>query len=142
MDNANGGRDALQMEKCIGAVGLAVLTVRSSDTCVAQGTNDLAVVSTSALTNLVEGACGASLIDFLEFGESLVTERLLIETETSVGVGEELHGSARCIEYHDGLFTFEAEITCREKRIATAQVQRRLVDRLSYSARIAAERLL
>ena len=135
-------RDPIRLDKLIGAVGLAVLTVRSSDTSLAQGTNDLPVVSTSALINLIEGACSAALVDELEFGESLITEKLVIESERSISVGEELHGSARIIEAGESYFIFEAEITCREKRIATAQVQRRLVDRLSYLARIAAERLI
>jgi len=135
-------RDPLQLDKLVGSVGLASLTVRSSDTSLAQGSNDLPVVSTSALINLIEGACSAALLEHLDFGESLVTEKLVLETETSVSVGEELHGSARIIEAGESYFLFEAEITCREKRIATAQVQRRLVARVSYLARIAAERLI
>jgi len=126
----------------LGIVGLAVMVVRSSDTSLAQGGNDLPLVATSAIHNLIESACSAALTDHIAFGETTLTSKILIEMETSVSVGEELQASARVVEIADGTITFEAEVTRREKRIATARVQRRLVDRLSYLARIAAERLL
>ena len=132
----------MEADELLGLVGLAVMVVRSSDTSLAQGGNDLPLVATSAIHNLIESACSAALTDHIAFGETTVTTKILIEMETSVSVGEELHANARCVEVSDGNITFEAEVTRREKRIATARVQRRLVDRLSYLARIAAERLV
>ena len=129
-------------DELLGVVGLAVMVVRSSDTSLAQGGNDLPLIATSAIHNLIESACSAALSDHIAFGESSITTKILIEMETSVSVGEELQASARCVEVSEGNITFEAEITRREKQIATARVQRRLVDRLSYLARIAAERLM
>ena len=132
----------MEESELLGIVGLAVMVVRSSDTSLAQGGNDLPLVATSAIQNLIESACSSALIDHLAFGETTVTSKVLIEMETSVSVGDELQGSARVVDIEDGSITFEAEVTRREKIIATARVQRRLVDRLSYLARIAAERLI
>ena len=132
----------MEDDSLLGIVGLAAMTVRSSDTSLALGGNDLPLIAPSAIHNLVESACSAALTEHLPFGQTSITTKILIEMETSVSVGEDLHANARCIDVEDGHLTFEVEITHREKRIATAHVQRRLVDRLSYLARIAAERLI
>jgi predicted thioesterase len=61
---------------------------------------------------------------------------------TSISVGEEARAHVRVIEVQDNLLIFEASITHLNRTIATAHVQRRLVDRLSFMARIAAERIV
>ena len=131
----------MDIEATLGCVGMASMSVRPGDTSVAMGLNDLSVVSSTAILNVIESACSAAIIDFLELGETTQTVTFSLEIATTVTVGEELRGHARCIDIQEDIFTFEAEVTHMNKTIATAQVQRRLVDRVSYMARIAAERI-
>jgi fluoroacetyl-CoA thioesterase len=131
----------MDIDATLGCVGMASMSVRPGDTSVAMGLNDLSVVSSTAILNVIESACSAAIIDFLELGETTQTVTFSLEIATTVTVGEELRGHARCIDIQEDIFTFEAEVTHMNKTIATAQVQRRLVDRVSYMARIAAERI-
>jgi predicted thioesterase len=61
---------------------------------------------------------------------------------TSVPIGEEVRAHVRVINVNESMLTFEAVITHINRTIATAEVQRRLIDRLSFMARIAAERII
>lgn len=131
----------MDFEAALGAVGMASMSVRPGDTSVAMGLNDLSVVSSTTILNVIESACSAAVIDLLEIGETTQTAELKFEITTTVTVGEELRAMARCIAIEGDLLTFEVEVTHVNKTIAAAEVQRRLVDRVSYMARIAAERL-
>ncbi len=131
----------MDYEALLGCVGMASISVRPGDTSVALGINDLSVVASMAIVNVIESACSAAVIDLLDIGETTQTASIALEILTTVTVGEELRATARCIEIDDTLFTFEAEVTHLNRTIATAEVQRRLVDRVSYMARIAAERI-
>lgn len=131
----------MDFEAALGCVGMASISVRPGDTSVALGINDLSVVASMTILNVIESACSAAIIDLLELGETTQTVEFTLELLTTVTVGEELRANARCIEINDTLFTFEAEVTHLNRTIATAEVQRRLVDRVSYMARIAAERI-
>jgi predicted thioesterase len=132
----------MDFAKTLGAVGMATMNIRPGDTSVAHGTNDLSTSSVSALIGLVESAVTASLIDLLSVAETTQTAAVEFELITALAVGEPAIANARCIAIESDLLTFEAEVVnSREKTIATAVVQRRLVDRITYMARIAAERL-
>ncbi len=131
----------MDFEAALGCVGMASMSVRPGDTSVAMGINDLSVVSSTAVLNVIESACSSAIIDLLELGETTQTATFTLNIETTVTVGEELRANARCINIEEDIFTFEAEVTHLNKTIATAEVQRRLVDRVSYMARIAAERI-
>lgn len=120
---------------------MASMSVRPGDTSVAIGLNDLSVVSSTAIMNVIESACSAAVIDLLEIGETTQTYKFALEIGTTVTVGEELQAHARCIDIDGDIFSFEAEVLHQQRTIATAVVQRRLVDRVSYMARIAAERI-
>jgi predicted thioesterase len=128
-------------EKALGCVGMASMSVRPGDTSVAIGLNDLSVVSSTAIVNVIESACSAAVIDLLEIGETTQTYKFALEIGTTVTVGEELRAHARCVDIEGDIFSFEAEVLHQQRTIATAVVQRRLVDRVSYMARIAAERI-
>ncbi|MEN9325462.1 MAG: hypothetical protein RL414_1216 [Actinomycetota bacterium] len=131
----------MDYEKALGCVGMASMSVRPGDTSVAIGLNDLSVVSSTAILNVIESACSAAVIDLLELGETTQTHKFALEILTTVTVGEDLRAHARCVQIEDDIFTFEAEVMHLQRTIATAIVQRRLVDRVSYMARIAAERI-
>ena len=131
----------MDYEKALGCVGMASMSVRPGDTSVAIGLNDLSVVSSTAIVNVIESACSAAVIDLLEIGETTQTYKFALEIATTVTVGEELRAHARCVDIDGDIFSFEAEVLHQQRTIATAVVQRRLVDRVSYMARIAAERI-
>ena len=131
----------MDFEAALGCVGMASVSVRPVDTSVAMGINDLSVVSSTTIMSVIESACSAAIIDLLEIGETTQTAKSHLEILTTVTVGEDLRAHARCIDVTEDILTFEAEVTHSNKTIATAEVQRRLVDRVSYMARIAAERI-
>jgi fluoroacetyl-CoA thioesterase len=132
----------MNSEELLGIVGMSTMIVRAADTSVAAGTNDLPVLSSSSAQALVESACSAALAEHFAPGETSFTVSITLEMVTSISVGEEARAHVRVIEVQDNLLIFEAAITHLNRTIATAHVQRRLVDRLSFMARIAAERIV
>ena len=121
---------------------MSTMIVRAADTSVAAGTNDLPVLSSSSAQALLESACSAALAEHFAPGETSFTVSITLEMVTSISVGEEARAHVRVIEVQDNLLIFEAAITHLNRTIATAHVQRRLIDRLSFMARIAAERIV
>jgi len=121
---------------------MSTMIVRAADTSVAAGTNDLPVLSSSSAQALLESACSAALAEHFAPGETSFTVSITLEMVTSISVGEEARAHVRVIEVQDSLLIFEAAITHLNRTIATAHVQRRLIDRLSFMARIAAERIV
>ena len=132
----------MNSEELLGIVGMSTMIVRAADTSVAAGTNDLPVLSSSSAQALLESACSAALAEHFAPGETSFTVSITLEMVTSISVGEEARAHVRVIEVDDNLLIFEAAITHLNRTIATAHVQRRLVDRLSFMARIAAERIV
>lgn len=126
----------------LGIVGMSTMIVRAADTSVAAGVNDFPILSSSAAQSLVESACSAALAEHFAPGETSFTVAIQLEMATSISIGEEARAHVRLIGVTENLVTFEAAITHLNRTIATAQVQRRLVDRLSFMARIAAERIV
>ena len=132
----------MNSEELLGIVGMSTMIVRAADTSVASGVNDLPVLSTSAAQALVESACSAALAEHFAPGETSFTLSIQLEMATSISIGEEARAHVRLIEVNENIVTFEAAITHLNRTIATAHVQRRLIDRLSFMARIAAERIV
>ena len=129
----------MNSSEVLGAVGMASLTVRPADTAVAQALNDLPILATPTLLNIFEGACTTALAEYLESGETSVTAEITITSYGSVGVGIEIRAHARCIEVEGAICKFEIEVHQSEKLIATGTIDRKVVDRVSFAARIAAE---
>ena len=132
----------MNFDEVVGVVGLATLTVRPLDTSVAQALSDLPVMATPSLANLFEGACTAALAEHLQQGETTITVDIQMEQHTSVGVATELQAYASCIEINEGIFTFEIEVHHANRLIASGLVKRKLVDRISYAAKVAAEAIV
>ncbi len=129
----------MDSEAVLGAVGMASLTVRPADTSVAQALNDLPILATPTLLNIFEGACTTALAEHLESGETSVTSQFSITPHNSVGLGIEIRANARCIEVESSICKFEIEVHQGEKLIASGTIDRKVVDRVSFAARIAAE---
>ena len=131
----------MQTDLLLGAVGMASLTVRPLDTGIAQGFSDLPVLATTATINVVESACTAAIAEYFETGETSVTVGVAVQVRGSVAVGNEVRAVVRAVELTDDILTFDCEIHQDQRIIAVAQLQRRLVDRVSFMAKSAAENL-
>jgi len=131
----------MQAEQLLGSVGMASLTVRPLDTGVAQGLNDLPVLAANSALNVIESACSAAIAEFFETGETSFTIGAAIQMRGAVAIGGEIRALVKATEYEDNTLTFECEVHQDQRIIAVAQVQRRLVDRVSFMARSAAENL-
>ena len=129
----------MNSEKVLGAIGMASLTVRPADTSVAQALNDLPILATPTLINIFEGACTAALAEHLDSGETSITSSLEITSHSSVGVGIEIRANATCIEIEGSIYKFNIEVHQGSKLIASGIIDRKVVDRVSFAARIAAE---
>lgn len=132
----------MKAEQVIGVVGMSTMTVRPGDTSVAQGINDLPVVASNNILNLMESACSTSIIEFLDFGETTVTSQTQVEVFGSVGVGIEIHATARCLGLSEGLLKFEIEVHQTSRLIASGLITRKFVERVSFMARVAAETMV
>ena len=129
----------MNLESVRGAIGMASMTVRPADTSVAQALNDLPILATPTLLSIFEGACTAALAEHLGTGETSVTTDFAITVHASVGVGGEIRAHATCIEVEGQVCKFNIEVHHINKLIASGSVDRKMVDRVSFAARIAAE---
>ena len=129
-------------EDVIGAVGFSTMAVRPGDTTVAMGISDLPVVATSHLLNLMESACCAALAEFLDSGETSYLLHSDITLSGSATVGDELRANARCVDIDGREVCFECEVFEGERLIASAELKRATVERISFLARTAAQSLL
>ena len=97
------------------------------------------ILATTTLVNIFEGACTAALAEHLEPGETSVTDELAISSHSSVGVGGEIRAHATCVDIDGPVCKFEIEVHHANKLVASGIISRKIVDRVSYAARIAAE---
>jgi predicted thioesterase len=125
-----------------GAMGMATLVVRPGDTSVAQAHNDLPVLDPTTLTNLMEGACSAALAEHFGPGETSITQEIVIAISGTVGVGAEVRAHATCVEIEESILDFNVEVHHGARLIASANITRKVVDRVTYMARIAAETMM
>ena len=128
----------MNLESVRGAIGMASMTVRPADTSVAQALNDLPILATPTLLSIFEGACTAALAEHLGTGETSVTTDFAITVHASVGVGGEIRAHATCIDVEGQVCKFNIEVHHANKLIASGNVDRKMVDRVSFAARIAA----
>ena len=129
----------MNQEQLLGSVGMAALTVRPLDTGVVQGLNDLPVLAANSALNVIESACSAAIAEYFVTGETSFTVGAAIQMRGAVAIGAEIRALVKATELSESVLTFECEIHQEQRLIAVAQVQRRLVDRISFMARSAAE---
>jgi predicted thioesterase len=91
------------------------------------------------LINILEGACSAALAEHFESGETSITTEINVTTNSAVGVGAEIRANATCVEVEGGVFKFNVEVHHGSKLVGSGSIHRKLVDRVSFSARVAAE---
>ena len=128
--------------RSIGAVGISQMSVRPGDTALAHGSGDMPILSSSFLLTLMESACNSAVAEFLDQGESTILQQIALEINESVGIGAEIQGSATCTNIEDNLISFICEIHDGSRLIASATMERLVLDRVSYLARSAAYSLI
>jgi len=131
----------MQSEDFIGSVGMASLTVRPLDTGVAQGVNDLPVLTATAALAVIESACSAAIAEHFGTRETSFTIGAAINMRGTVTIGNDVHSLVKAVAFDQDILEFDCEIHQEQRLIAVAQVQRRLVDRISFMARSAADNL-
>jgi fluoroacetyl-CoA thioesterase len=129
-------------DEVLGAVGFSVMTVRPGDTCVTMGVSDIPVVAPSIYLTLVESACVAALVEFLEPGETTFLSHSSLEIVGSATAGVEIRANARVINVEGREITLECDVYDGERHLAQAEITRATVERLSFLARTAAQSLL
>jgi len=132
----------MKPEQVIGAVGMSSMAIRPGDTSVAQGVNDLPVVGSNQILSLMESACSAAIIEFLDFGETSVTFNTQLDVLGAAGVGTEIHATARCLGLVENILKFEVEVHQSSRLIASGIISRKFVERVSFMARVAAETMV
>jgi predicted thioesterase len=132
----------MKPEQVIGAVGMSSMAIRPGDTSVAQGVNDLPVVGSNQILSLMESACSAAIIEFLDFGETSVTFNTQLDVLGAAGVGTEIHATARCLGLVENILKFEVEVHQSARLIASGIISRKFVERVSFMARVAAETMV
>ena len=118
----------MQREDVIGAVGISQMSVRPGDTALAHGSGDMPILSSSFLLTLMESACNSAVAEFLDQGESTILQQIALEINESVGIGAEIQGSATCTNIEDNLISFICEIHDGSRLIASATMERLVVD--------------
>ena len=132
----------MKPEQVIGAVGMSSMAIRPGDTSVAQGVNDLPVVGSNQILSLMESACSAAIIEFLDFGETSVTFNTQLDVLGAAGVGTEIHATSRCLGLVENILKFEVEVHQSARLIASGIISRKFVERVSFMARVAAETMV
>ena len=136
--------DESVMPPLVGILGFATMTVRPGDTSAAQGIGDLTVVANANLISLIESAAIAALDEYCGTGISTILNSISFEAITSAAIGAELQASAECIAQEgeeNNVLTFSCEIYEGERLVAKALQQRSTVERVTYLARTAAQKL-
>lgn len=129
-------------ENLLGAVGIANMTTRPGDTAAAMGDGDLAVVSTSFLLRLMDGASHTAISEYLAMHETSITTQNEFRIENVVGIGIDLNATATVVALDDKdgkeSVIFDCEIHHGTLRVAHGMIQREIVERVRYSAKVAA----
>lgn len=129
-------------DEVLGAVGFSVMTVRPGDICVTMGVSDIPVVAPSIYLSLMESACVAALVEFLEPGETTFLSHSSLEIVGSATAGVEIRANARVINVEGREITLECDVYDGERHLAQAEITRATVERLSFLARTAAQSLI
>lgn len=129
-------------DQVVGAVGISQMMVRPGDTALAHGSGDMPILSSSFLLTLMESACNSALAEFMENSEATVLSSIELEVHHPVGIGSEIQGSATCTAIDGNKIDFICEIHDGPRLVATARIERTVVERMSYLARAAALALM
>lgn len=123
----------------VGAVGFAGMRVHEADTARALSSGDLLVLGTPRVLALAEAATVAALTEWLDDGETSVGVSVRVEHLAATAIGAEVRAVATCTAVTDRRIQFEVSVfEGAERLIATAEIERVVVDGVRFMARLAA----
>ncbi len=125
-------------DRFLGAIGLSSMTVKHADTAIALGSGDVAVLGTPRMVGLAEAATLAAMADRLDQQETTVGVDVHIEHLGASPVGSLVQASAVVSNVDGSRITFDIEAHDGDRLVARGVVIRMLVDRLQFTARVAA----
>lgn len=126
----------------IGAVGFSSMTIRPGDTNIALGLGDLPIAAASLFTNIAESAALTAINEFLDAGETTRLTSFSLESCEAVAVGSVIRATARCVKMEGRALIFECEFHEGEREVGKAEMERAVVERVSFLARTAAQSII
>jgi fluoroacetyl-CoA thioesterase len=124
------------MELSVGASADVTHAVAEVDTALALGSGDVPVLGTPRVLALLEGATVAAVARALPDGQTTVGTRVSIEHRAATPVGRTVTARARLVAVDGRRLTFEVELIDGEAVAAFGTVERAVVDRDRFVARV------
>ncbi|GAA3758432.1 thioesterase family protein [Salinactinospora qingdaonensis] len=121
-----------------GLHGNADLDVTTSDTAVALGSGDVAVLGTPRVLALAEAATVAAVAGHLPQGCTSVGTQVEVAHTAPTPIGAQVHAEAVLSHVAGEQLTFDVTVTQQERTIATATVRRVIVERERFLAKATA----
>lgn len=131
----------MSTERFSGAVGISRMTVRHGDTAIALGSGDVPVLGTPQVIALAENATITALAEHLDQSETTVGVHVGLDHLATSSVGDEVIATATAVEVSAKKIIFSVECHSGNRLIARGLITRVLVDRVSFTAKAAAEAL-
>ncbi len=131
----------MSTERFSGAVGISRMTVRHGDTAIALGSGDVPVLGTPQVIALAENATITALAEHLDQSETTVGVHVELDHLATSSVGDEVIATATAVEVSAKKIIFSVECHSGNRLIARGLITRVLVDRVSFTAKAAAEAL-
>jgi fluoroacetyl-CoA thioesterase len=115
------------------------IVVAESDTASAIGSGDVPVLATPRLLALAEAATVAAVQDHLDPGTTSVGTCVVLEHKAASPIGAEVVALAQLTEIDRRRLVFNVEATEGDKTIGAARVERFIVDREKFLAKLTRE---
>lgn len=122
-----------------GLVGRAELVVEAADTAEAVGSGDVPVLATPRLLALAEEATLEALRDHLEPGTTTVGTSVSLEHAAPSPIGAKVVVTARLAQADRRRLVFVVEARQTAAVVATGRIERMVVDRERFLARVKGE---
>jgi predicted thioesterase len=119
-----------------GLAGHVHLLVEQQDTAVALGSGDLPVLGTPRVVALAEEATVAAVAGALPDGRTTVGTRVEIQHRVPTPPGRQVSATALLVGVDGRKLTFDVTVSDDEEVIATAVVERVMVDRDRFLAKV------
>ncbi len=123
-----------------GLTATVTLTVAETDTAIALGSGDVPVLATPRIVALVEEATVAAAAPALDAGATTVGTRVELDHHAPTGVGATVVASATLVSVDGRRLGFEVALRDGSAVTAQGRVDRVVVDRERFLARLTEQR--
>lgn len=126
----------------VGAIGFSSMTIRPGDTNIALGLGDLPIAAASLFVNLTESAALAAINEHLDSGQTTRLISFSLHADQAVAIGSVIRATATCVKFEALTLTFECELYEGERAVGRSEMERAVVERVSFLARTAAQSII